>query len=250
MPSIYDLVFLAIIIGAPAAYGYAAFSAFSIRRRLSGDLYRKQALGIGIVSILFGVLDLTTSNVISGLLFSFLAIIVFWGVFVSTFYWIDTSVRAARLSDPLLRDSLHWSRLRFVLWGYLVAALPLVGVIVIEFPQGGPPPAGTSPLVDLLFVFSLFAPIWVTLVSGFVVFPVVARRSGDRNLRHHLAWFGAYAAVIFASAVGSFLISSEATQAYDFAQGLVAIFASYFLYRSSRSLAPIYRFDVRIESAR
>jgi hypothetical protein len=241
MLSTYDTVALVIAGAAAVVFGSIAFSAFSIRRRMSGNLYRQQGLGIGLVTVLFGgfTVLLTLSSIFPAPDFV-LTIISTWLVFWSVFYWIDSSIRAARFTDPLLRDTFHWKRLRVVLWAYDVGGpLGILGVFIWGSATGGSPSTPISPALSGLLFGTLFAPIVIALFSGFVVFPIVARRSADRNLRMHLEWFAVYASTILLLFVVSLFNSSSS---YYLVQGLVSTIASYTLYRSTRSLVPIYRF--------
>jgi hypothetical protein len=245
MQSTYDLIAFIIVGAAVVVYSYAAFSAFSIRRRLSGNLYRRQALGIGLVTILFGsfAIGLTLDKVV--VLNFVLGFVFIYAIFLATFYWIDTSIRAARFSDPLLRDTFHWSKLRFVMWGYIIAALAFVSPIAIDpsiYPK-------TPTVIGNIIHFGVvFAPVLTTLICGFAVFPVVARRSEDIHLRKQFEWFSAYVFVIFVLFLLGNVPDTEfawftSGAGYYLLQGITLAIAGYFLYRSARSLVPIYSFD-------
>src|SRR6266567_5586701 len=98
-------------------FSCAAYWAFIIRKALVTGLYRKQALWAGTMGLYLVSLstfltialsfNLTTLsvNILGGLLIS--------SGFIVLFAWLDPTVRVARRSDPLLRDTLRWSRLRY-----------------------------------------------------------------------------------------------------------------------------------------
>lgn len=209
--------------------GYAGYWALSLRRALFVRTYRNQALAIvmAVVATVFidfvnlapgspapgsqvGIVTLE-QFLIGGPLFLGL-------VFLGLFYVVDTTARAGRLSDPLLRDTLHWSQVRKVLWMFSVAC------VVLTFP--------ISALLNtnvFLIIFTFFLP----LVSGALMFPILARRSGDPTLRRHLGWLGAFFVFFFLSAFffnGTLVLS-----------GAFLVVAGFSLLRSGRSLAPLNR---------
>src|SRR5271155_839438 len=102
---------------------YGAYWAFEIRRALSVRLYRNQALGIGILAVSVGLAQFYfTGSTFYGWRpeLSFGSILFFA---LTLLYWTNTSVRAARQSDPLLRDVFRWSRLRLSLLALIIAAV-------------------------------------------------------------------------------------------------------------------------------
>ena len=205
---------------------YAAYWALNIRHALAVNVYRKQALGIGLVAIScailgFGqVLPIVNISFLEGFGPGFLVLLVL-------FYWIDASMISARRSDPLLRDSLHWSKLRIVLW-ILIVALMLIGVILL-IPKGTP----SGLLLGPLFLVALGLLILVPL-SGALSLSVALRRSKDIAFRRHLKWFAVFAVLFFFVFP---LGANIASYALIFAAG-------YSLYRSARSLAPLNKISL------
>jgi hypothetical protein len=236
MLDIEETIIIAIVIAVVGIYGSAAYSAFMIRRRLSGELYRRQSFGIGLVAVLFGMFAiLLTLGSFLYILFFILLWIIFWGIL----YWIDSSIRAARFTDPLFRDTFSWTRLRVLLWIYSVGG-PLI-VVAIFLVSAGLLPAGFNFILanETVFFALALAPAFVTFFSGFVVFPIEAMRSGDKFLKRHFEWFAIYVSVLFVL----FLFSGTTTETpFDLVQGVVLAPAGYLLYRSARSLVPIYSF--------
>lgn len=241
MLSTLDLASYAVGALTVAIYGYVAFSALAIGRTLPVRLYRRQAIGMGLVTIIL-VVDLIGSTLSAQTKFvGPIPIQVmgdFYSIFIGIFYWIDASVRAARLTDPLLRDTLHWSRLRIAFWAYdlLVTAvfIPLVLAGQIN-PAGG-----------LALVAAFLSPGFILSFAGIVVLPIASHRSKDKIFRKHLNWFGLFVVVALAVVLGGGLISVVLPPLTGSQSNLVEFpfvaFAGYFLYRSARSLVPLYMF--------
>jgi len=208
---VIGIVFLAII------FLYPCFWAIRIRSALAVQLYRNQALGISLISafLIFGTIDNT------GTIYSLAILLVF--------YWIDVSMAAARRSDPLLRDPIHWRSLRLVLW-------PIVGVglfasdVSYFYVVGGV----IGELTGLIEVIAYIA----IPICGVALFAVASRRTRDSNLKHQIEWLGLFAiiqfATILAASVNSIL---GATYFIGFAIG------GFFLYKSARALAPLNHFS-------
>src|SRR3989442_4992398 len=112
-----SIVFVTLWVLVVGLFSYAAYWAFIIRKALVTGLYRKQALWAGTMGLYFVSLstflsialsfNLTTLlvNILGGLLIS--------SGFIVLFAWIDSTVRVARRSDPLLRCTLRWSKLTY-----------------------------------------------------------------------------------------------------------------------------------------
>lgn len=120
----------------------ASYWAFKFRQILPVRIYRNQALGIGLVA--FGWILIFIDNILfNGEIFT--AYIPFFIINVSVlillFYFIDASILAGRRSDPLLRDTLHWRKLRIVLWilNFLVGAVIIALVIYYQITTGNEP---------------------------------------------------------------------------------------------------------------
>jgi len=229
----------------------ASYEALAIRRALAVRLYRNQALGIGLVALAFVVLSAFQLSVLPflppntggpfGTPINYPFIYFTWLVL---FYWIDASVRAARRSDPLLRDTLRWSQVRIVVWALVIGSIAVTSSIVLylvvetglsifaqaSLPFGGP---GASPLNFLTF--------FVPIIFGAVYLPVAALRSKDPTLRRHLAWFGL--GFLFFVAI-LFLFNSPFPEIAQLAQSEMVVSVGYFLYRSARSLVPLNRISL------
>ncbi len=227
MLSSLSIVFLFLWLIVVAIFSYSAYWAFVIRRALQQGLYRKQALWVGLMAIYFVVLstfltfaltfsiDILPVNILGGAIIS--------SGFIVIFLWIDSTIRVARRSDPLSRDALRWSKLRY-LWGFITIG----GAI------GAMAPSITSG-------FSTVAPFGGALFVGAVALIISARRSRDATLRRHLKWT---AFCIFLLWLGSQVEQplsraiSDANLVQAATLTLVAV-GAYCLYRSARSLVPL-----------
>ncbi len=226
------------------ALGYAAFWGLNVRRALAIQVYRNQALGIALIAFVLGLyyvgatasayivygnpLD-AVGNGAFGLFFVFL---------VTFFYWIDASALAFRRSDPRSRDPFRWSKLRIALW---IGVLPAPAVVIpfdILNPLSNvnaPPPV--SGLTLVLWIFILFLGIFVPLISGAVILPMIARRTIDPLLRGHLRWFAyfALAYLVIADLLGNLPMGGWAL----FFGYVGSSVGAYCLYRSVLFLAPV-----------
>jgi hypothetical protein len=229
MVNIYDLMFFAGYGSIALIFVFAAYWAFSIRRVLSVGVYRRQALGIGLVALILASILLSGIPLAylpsAGQIFSLLPIFAFGAMF----YWIDASVLEARRSDPLLRYTFHWKQLRIAFWVLDISAL--VSIVAIEAATGGNP-GGQA--VDVIFNL----PFYITVLSGVTLLPTVAVRSKDKILRRHLVWFALFAGILAVSlSIASFVLADYLQELLTSVLGLYL--GAYCLYRSSKSLVPL-----------
>ncbi len=233
---------------------YPAYWALNIRHALAVRLYRRQALGIGLVSITYGLLFVlfTIVNVLppgscsvpSSLFCASLGLVqppLTDFVFLTTFYWVDSSVLAGRRSDPLLRDTFGWGKIRLIVWGGLLFSAVLL--IIFSYSSG----YQISPPILVLPV--LLVVVFVPLVSGSVLLPVVARRSGDSSLRKHLQSFALFLATLVVLTVLFQFFSASAPTGLallglSLVGDMILLVGAYFLYLSARSLAPLNRLSL------
>lgn len=207
---------------------YAAFWGFSIWRRLSVGLYRNQAFGISIVAVSFALLDLDQFTPVFPGTYAIPSefFIIVYLVDVVLFYWIDASILAAKRTDPLLRDTLHWRQLRLVIWAIL-----LVSVVVSILAQAH---------------FLAFTSLLLVAISGAVSLPVAASRSGDESMRRQLKWFGLFALLLLT--IGIIAAASGASgveNVYSTVAMLSIIYAAdYCLYKSAKSLVPLNKLSL------
>jgi hypothetical protein len=221
----------------PAIALYAAYWAFSIRRALVGRIYRNHALWLGAVCVLFAVVGFGTNSL--NPIINAIAGISLFVVFPVLFAFIDTTVRVARRSDPLLRGILRWEKLRMVVWAEL-AVLEAFFVFSVVVPV-----AGSSDLGNLLWAILASFPF----ATGGPALLIGARRSRDVVLRQSMKWMGVALLTLIVSLVQSSILSIipgispyDAVYSYPALPGAaITIVGVYALYRSARSLAPINR---------
>ncbi|HVH14427.1 MAG TPA: hypothetical protein VNA15_01740 [Candidatus Angelobacter sp.] len=222
------IIFLILWVLVVGLFSYAAYWAFIIRKALATGLYRRQALWAGTMGLYFVALstfltvalsfNLTTLavNLLGGLLIS--------SGFIVIFAWIDSTVRVARRSDPLLRDTLRWSHLRYFIG--LVTVGGSVSALITSINSG----------------FSYVAPFGGAILFGAIALLLSAKRSGDAALRRHLKWMGLGIAMLWlASQLTGILFDifpagSLTAEAITYSAVVVGGFC---LYRSARSLAPL-----------
>lgn len=250
MPTVDNFVFVAYAeyFSIILVFGYAAYWAFTIRRALATRLYRNLAFGTGLVASVMvtaiGVVSADVTGVQSVITpFALLAVL-------TTFYFIDSSVLAARRSDPLLRDTLHWTKVRYPYWVLIIILALAAAAVSILFPAA-------LHYNSLVFVLFSGIPYLAALGVGLVVLPLSAVRSRDGTLRTHFKWFGLYVVFFFA-----FVITVSPVPPINFTQSgftaftivdFQAAFASmlaagYSLYQSAKSLAPLNRLVLEISS--
>jgi len=236
----FDIVNLALVTTVLLSLGYTAFWARNVQKALAVGVYRRQALGIVLISVTLALYQIANTaeayfvfhNGLEangeggfGLFFIFL---------VAVFYWVDASVLAARRSNSLLKDYMHWSKVRIILWvGTLPAAIIVVAVSVVSlFVSGGN--SGIAPTWAGIF---LFPGIFIPLFSCAIVIPIIALKTPDKILRAHLKWFGLFGIIYLAF---NFLTAnlSDITMAL-FLTYLGDIVCAYCLYRSALSLTPL-----------
>jgi hypothetical protein len=220
-------------------FAYAAFWAFNIRQAQIVRIYRNQALGMGLLAlawILFFI-GAVSSSIFFPAAFGVQAA-GFNLVMIVLFYWIDASVLAARRSDPLLRDSLDWSKVRRVLWGIIVGSAILATSLAsyYEFTTNALPQFMSSANGALGI---LYLSVYFVVPAGIIMLPIAAYRSKDRYMRRNLEWFGAFVVVVeFVGSVGN--ASNSAILLFG---GLCV--AAYCLYRSAKSLVPLNRISLQ-----
>lgn len=248
-----------------AAFGYAAFWAFNIRRKLTVKLYRHQALGIGFVAICVGYFAWGLTNNISYIPAALveypidnIGFFLFLACLVPLLYWTDSSLLAARDSDPLQRDVLGWSHIRLVVWPAVVICLVAGGTYTayeLVFLSKLTAQLGNSVyLVDVPFILNIIAilvPVGSPLVAALIFLPFAIRRTKDLTLRRHVMWLGlAVSFLVVTLILNGFLLVPNTHPFAEYKLGPAApvivgiplILSAYCLYRSARAVIPIYSF--------
>ncbi len=224
----------------PAAiFLYAAYWAFEIRKGLANPIYRNHALWQGCAIALTAAAPIITySNnyeILAGIEIFYSAF------FVIIFIFIDSTVKIARRSDPLLRSILNWKRVRILGWAGIGLAVfdNLYSIVNVSF--------SNSLVGSLFFALGLL----IAFALGGLAITIGARRSKDMLLRGNLKWLGL--ALLFAvgtvsvSSIEGFMGVSEFATYYSYPALPSAVFyilMGYAFYRSSRSLAPVSHFSL------
>jgi hypothetical protein len=222
---------------------FAAYEAFVIQRALPVRLYKNQARGIGLVALALLLLIISQEIITpftlngSGAFGTPINYPFIYFTWLVLFYWIDASIRTARRSDPLLRDTLRWSQVRIIVWtvtaGSMLVALSLVlyAVIATGFPiflKFPLPLGGEQSVLN-------FLPFVPPVLLGAIYLPIAGYRSRDPTLRRHIAWFGLFVLCIMAM----LLLFQAPVTVSALSTSEVLLLALYFLYRGARSLAPL-----------
>jgi hypothetical protein len=233
---------------------YAAYWAFDIRHALIVGLYRNQAFGLGVFSLVLILIAIPSpqpgsNGILSNVTFGVAYTLVTSAFWLGVIYFVDATVLASRRSDPLLRDTLHWSKIRYVLWAFQIfnVSFILLGVIfsaitgnsslATQIAQGNNGAFTSTPAIIANLA-------WGAAFGSMIMFVPVAIRARDPTLRRHLKWLALFAAVIGIF----FIITATLSQSsFLFATpagtllGNTILFstAGYFLYRSARSLVPL-----------
>ena len=223
----FSIVFFALWLAVVALFLYSAFWAFTIWRILVAGLYRRQAFWVGAMGVYFvmlsGFLSIALTLELSSPFVDIPGAIIISAGFVLIFLWIDSTVRIARRSDPLFRDTLRWSKLRYLFW------VATVGGAVSAF------------YTSIISGFAAAAPFGGALFFGAIALYLSAKRSGDRTLRRHLSWTALCIFLLWLASQIQQPLSDYVTDPY-FAQSLtwpLVLAGAYSLYKSARSLVPM-----------
>src|SRR3984893_7473279 len=233
-------------------FGYAAYWAFSVGRALVIPIYRNQALGVGLVAVVAGLFVEAGGTFLQQYFSSYgVAELFIYPFSLATFFWVDTSMLAARRADPAFRDTLHWGLVRKFLWSLIVAAIVSSSVIVVVFGLSGLPtccgasspatPLQNSIIYNPLFgIGSFFLPVLLPLISGAVFLPAAVRRSKDLTMRTHLRWFGGFALLQVVGLWSGLITVNSGLLSTPIALVLIDSIGGYCLYRSAMSLAKVH----------
>ena len=117
---VFDVLVTVFVLSATVAYAYAAYWGFAIARRFVVRAYRYQALGIASIGVYFGVVNVVgtfvpVSPTSSDLVLVLVGLLNLAGVPL-ILLWVDSTARVARRSDPFDKDSLGWTKLRYVVF--------------------------------------------------------------------------------------------------------------------------------------
>ncbi|HZB79698.1 MAG TPA: hypothetical protein VE264_00305 [Nitrososphaera sp.] len=199
-------------------------------------MYRNRALWVGAVGMFFALLVLST--ILIGTFAStnrFLILFQFgltnFGA-ILVFGWIDSNVRVARRSDPLRRNTLHWTKLRIFIWAILTIAL--VGGLFSAF-VGDINYLSSPAGLGGAFLDSPFTP---AAAFGIVALAVSHRRINDVTLKRHIKWLVFFVLILlFATRLLEY--SSSLFSTVGFVAILLLACGAYFLYIAARSLSQL-----------
>lgn len=222
-----SILFIGLWLLVTALFLYSSYWAFSIRRVLVTSLYRREAQWIGGMGLFFVLLSafltIALSFQLNSLATNILGGLIIAGGFVLIFLWIDSTVLIARRSDPLFRDTLRWSKLRYLFW--FVTLTGAIGTIISAIQSG----------------LSTVAPYGGALFFGAVALLISARRSGDSTLRRHLKWTGLCVFLLWLGSQSQDPLSRIISDPYLVQSLIYPLVAAgaYSLYRSAKSLVPL-----------
>jgi hypothetical protein len=227
-----------IFLGTFPIFVYGIYWAFSTRSALAVRVYRNQALATGVLGLTLWLSIVTivlASNSSVPQISDGVTAIAFAALLLGFFYFTDVTMKAARRSDPLLRDTLNWSRVRIPLWALVI--IPLGSVMVVAAYASITDDAfllnglntGDFGNVVFNFVFNWF--VYISFV-GVITIPLVAYRAKwDRAFRRYLVWLGVAVVILFVDFF--FTIPGAFLQLF--------LIGGYFLFRAAKSLAPTSR---------
>lgn len=265
MADIPDILNIAGVVVSSAILAYVGFWALRVRRALLVRVYRSEALGTALIVIFLALTEIvgTTAAYLYGggafgvfngaasggfgLFFAFLLVL---------FFWVDSSVRAVKRSDPRARDTFHWSKLRIVLWAFslpgqiLIYAVTAFGLITLGVAATSTGSAPSGGLIGLVLEVILTGAIAIPIASAAVMLPIIARRTADMTFRSQLLWFGAFGIsyLIICNQLGQ-TIGLFPSQWYNLFFGYLGLaVCGYCLYRSVSSLVPGSTTDTSMEN--
>ncbi|MDA4127286.1 MAG: hypothetical protein OK452_08835 [Thaumarchaeota archaeon] len=240
---------------------YAAYWAFDIRHALTVRLFRNQAFGLGLFSLVFTLAALPSPQVGSnGILgsvpFQIGYILVTSAFWLGAIYFVDATALASRRSDPLLRDTLHWSKVRYVLWVFQVfnVSFILLGISLSaitgnasyanQIIQGN-----NGAFTSLPAVIANLA--WAAAFGSMIMFLPIAIRSRNPGLRRHLKWLAGVPVALGVFVIVLIIVSSTPAETFlnnpagnVLGNTLLYLAVGYCLYRSARALVPLNRISL------
>jgi hypothetical protein len=239
-------------------FAYPAYWAFSIKRSLPVRIYKNQALGIGLASISLGVLSASAPipiyffpnniSIVDGVFYPLQL-----AGFLMLLYWVDSTILANRRSDPLLRDTLKWNKIRFLFWALAIyASITILAYLMYSeitqdslylnqlFSNIGSGTGSQNPILGIS-VALLYGPLFFIICLLYI--PAMAIRS-RRNLSviRYLKWASVAIVVFFVIAV---FFEPPGPIPFTYSDDIVLLvmypLVSFLLYKSVRSLIPVSR---------
>ncbi len=250
MLSTLDYANIGVTALAVVSYMFVLYVALKVRQSLAVGSYKRHALGMGLIALIFAADQVRNSfpAMFTGI-WNYLGGLIGIAWVLVLLYWVDSSILAARRSDPLYRDTFHWSKLRWVAWVASVVVIIFGNVTGLVLSPASSstvvPVVQASPELNLLLAVSFFLPAYIVVISAVVVIPFAANRCKDLVFRKHLEWFFLFLAIqlIMSGGLG-FLFQSL----YIVIDGTALMVGLYPLYRSVKSLVPLYKFSTEEKS--
>ncbi|GEM_PF-4065328 len=214
------------------------YRALGIRRGFVGGTYRSRAtwsallMLVIIISMLSNYVPVSDPNI--QFIVGFVPLVAL--IFVILAYG-DRSVLVAIETDFFHRDTLSWSRMRWVLAIYLVASI--IGTVAGGFiltPEEQSSFLGT--LLSDFFFFGLAGALAI-LTAALIV---GARRSADRTLRRSILLLGLALSTLVLSIVATSFLTLD-TLSYVIVYQGTGLVGIYLIYRSVMSLSPLGRVE-------
>jgi len=236
----YEVTVICYLI-AMAILALGAYRASKIRRALAQPIYRSRALRLALVAVLYMIAlasdllpypnttDLITASMIT------LALNLPYFVFAfMMFASVDKTILVAIDMDLLQRNTLRWPRLRLPLYALVLGAIVLILVANPFLYLQTPPFWATT--ADLAFYPIFLVPLCISAVA----LTLSARRSLEKTMGRFVARFGVAVAFFITDFVlFNYVYYFYYTPVLQFADNLVIIAATFFLYRAIISLTPL-----------
>jgi hypothetical protein len=185
-------------------YAYSVYWAFETRRALAVRVYRGQALATGILAsaVWFsGYAVIVISNSPNPQLNLGVPVIALSLLLLSIFYFTDVTMKAARRSDPLLRDTLHWSKIRIPLWAVVLLSLgvimAVVGYAAITNNTDVLNGINDGTYGNAFFNFDFEYLINLPFIGVLLIAAAAYRAKWDATLRRHFLWLAVALALYF-----------------------------------------------------
>ena len=231
-------MFVLFFVASLPIYAYAAYWAFDTRRAMAVRVYRGQALATGILasSVWFsGYAVVVLSNSPNPQLNTGVPVIALILLLLSIFYFTDATMKAARRSDPLLRDTLLWSKIRIPLWAVVIFTLGVIvmvaGVATITNNSDALNGINNGTYGGALFNFDFNYLINLPFIGVVLIAAAAYRAKWDTTLRRHFLWLaismGLYFVLFNFSVPGSF--------------GIFFLGVGLTLFMAAHSLVPVSR---------
>jgi hypothetical protein len=230
-----------VVIGiADVLTAYAAYTALTVWRGMSISIFRSRALWTAILAVLVGIL-LTLWNNVNALFpqpYYDLGIAIEYfllapAVVVVLLVWIDRTMKTLIRLDYLRRDVAGWRRFNLAYW-----TLVALDVAVSYLPAVVH--SSTLPVLTPLLAFLSLSPLIILLVYSSYSLFLGSRKTPDTTFRRHLAWLGCSVLAMFLVVL---VVSIDPTGTQPALDHLPFILMAYCLYRLSRSLVPVNRFQ-------